>query len=207
MSEILSIRDLRKKRVGFELIVEDLKLSEGEKIAIVGPNGSGKSTLLEIIAGFLPPDAGRVLVCGYSPSRALKKGLIGYSFQELSLPSLLRVSEVLELIQIGKRSKIDENLARALYIDEFYGKLVDKLSGGMKRALSIVAAFTGSKLVLLDEPLAFLDDKRQRGLLEYLRNLKSEKGVIATIPTELVETITGVFDKVYYMKSGRLEVY
>jgi len=207
MFEILSVRGLRKKRAGFELIVESLKLSEGEKIAIVGPNGSGKSTLLEILAGFILPDEGQVLVCGYSPSQALKRGLIGYSFQELSLPPLLRVSEVLELVQIGKRSKIDENLIKALLIDEFYSKLVDKLSGGMKRALSIITAFIGSKLVLLDEPLAFLDDKRQKGLLEYLRSLKSEKGVIATIPTELVETITGVFDKVYYVRSGRLEVH
>ena len=126
-------------------------LEEGEFLTILGPSGCGKSTLLRIIAGLLPPSGGRCLYKG-EPIRkpSLERG---YVFQE---PRLFPWLTVLENIGLGGGSA--QEIVEKMDLQGFGEALPHELSGGMAQRVALARALAAKpKLLLLDEPLASLD--------------------------------------------------
>ena len=135
----------------------------GDCIGIVGPNGCGKSTLLSILAGVLKPSSGTIRYYGKNAleNQVVFRKMTGYVPQENPLMPELSVYDNLRLWYPDKKElakELEEGFLRILGISEFLKMPVSKLSGGMKKRVSIGIALAGMPPVLiLDEPSAALD--------------------------------------------------
>jgi NitT/TauT family transport system ATP-binding protein len=151
----------------------DLAVAPGSFLSLLGPSGCGKSTLLRIIAGLVPPSAGRL------ERRERDLGAhIGFVFQEPTLMPWATVWENVYLpLRLGGRARDDvaksiaETLA-SLGLSGFDQAYPRELSGGMRMRVSIARALvTNPQLLLLDEPFAALDEFTRFRLNEDLLRL------------------------------------
>jgi ABC-type sugar transport system ATPase subunit len=171
MTEV-TLEDVRVERSGrLVLDVPSLALRGGRTTAILGPNGSGKTTLLRVIAGLERSSRGRVLV-GSRPGLAAPD--LAYVFQELvflrqSVRHNLELGLRLRGVdQAERRRRIDESVA-VLDVAHLLERRADQLSGGEARRVSLARALClRAPLVLLDEPLAGLDEQAYGRLLDEL---------------------------------------
>lgn len=139
-----------------------MAIADHEFVSVVGPSGCGKSTLLKIVAGLIPPSAGRVAIHG-EEVRAPHQN-IGMVFQSpVLLPWKTVVENVLLPIEV-KRLKVDQFRDKALDLlslvglREFHNRYPHELSGGMQQRASIVRALIGDPdILLMDEPFGALD--------------------------------------------------
>lgn len=189
----------------------------GECIGIVGANGCGKSTLLSILAGTLRPASGQVLYYGRpawsdavsgrmrSDQEVIRK-MTGYVPQENPLIPELTVYDNLRLWYPDKkilRQELTQGFLSLLGIGDFSRKQVSKLSGGMKKRVSIGIAMAGMPPVLLmDEPSAALDLLCKEDIQRYLQIYLERKGTVVITTHE--ESELALCDKLYIMKDGQL---
>jgi putative ABC transport system ATP-binding protein len=174
----------------FGLSLRQLELGAGETLAILGPSGCGKSTLLRLIAGLLPPNAGKVSI-GVSDIHLLnREGLrnfrlkqIGLVFQDFALLDYLTVSEnILLPAKLGGffsdevTSRV-QSLMDQLGIRDHEKKITRMLSQGERQRVAIARALAHEPtLVLADEPTASLDAARRDGVAAMLVSYAKERG-------------------------------
>lgn len=190
----------------------------GECIGIVGANGCGKSTLLSVLAGTLKPGSGEVSYYGQSAWRGTAGGrmhcdpqvirrMTGYVPQENPLIPELTVYDNLRLWYPDRRQleqELSQGFLSLLGIQEFVSKQVNKLSGGMKKRVSIGIAMAGvPPVLLLDEPSAALDLVCKEDIRRYLRAYLDRKGTVVITTHE--ESELALCDKLYAMKNGQLQ--
>ncbi len=202
-------------RYGDMTVVSDtsLELRKGEVFSLLGPSGCGKTTLLRILAGFLTPAAGRVLVDGRDltdvpPNRRP----INTVFQNYALFPHLTVRENIAFgLTVAKRPKAEierevERMLDLIQLHEHADKKPGQISGGQKQRVAIARALINKpQLLLLDEPLAALDLKlRQRMLIE-LDNIHDEVGITFLYVTHDQGEAMSLSDRVAVMNKGRLE--
>lgn len=191
----------------------------GECIGIVGANGCGKSTLMSVLAGTLKPQSGEVLYYGkYAWNSTASRGgrmqgnrevirkMTGYVPQENPLIPELSVYDNLRL-WYPDRKQLEAELAQGflslLGIGEFRNKQVNKLSGGMKKRVSIGIAMVGMPpVLLLDEPSAALDLVCKEDIRTYLQVYLERKGTVVITTHE--EGELSLCHRLYVMKDGRL---
>ncbi|MEU3537784.1 ABC transporter ATP-binding protein [Streptomyces paromomycinus] len=157
-----------------------LRLEQGESVAIMGPSGSGKSTLLSIALGLLTPTSGTVSVAGIDVHRLKKKARaahratnIGMVFQFGELFPELSPVENVELAALLARSSPKAARARAEKILAELGvpdaECTDELSGGERQRTAVARALINTpKLILADEPTGALDTKTRDHLADLL---------------------------------------
>lgn len=196
-------------------VLEDihLELSGGQFLSIVGPSGSGKTTLLRIIAGFLPPDEGKVYIAGKDvtgiPSRLRHIGMV---FQHYALfPNL----SVYENVAFGLRArkmegtKIDRRVKEMLalvHLEEKMYSMPQELSGGQKQRVALARALAVEpRLLLLDEPLSALDAKVRLELRYELKRIQKEMGITTIYVTHDQEEALSISDLVAVLHKGRIE--
>lgn len=200
----LEISDLKKK-YGKKLVLDGVTFSakEGECIGILGGNGSGKSTLLSILAGVVGADAGTVEV-----KNGDRNARIGYVPQGTPLIEELSAKDNLLLWYDRKtlKQEMESGVLKQLGISDFWRVPVRKMSGGMKKRLSIGCAVSGDpEVLLLDEPTAALDIACKNSIYEYLNAFRKKGGLIlwATHDVHEIETC----DRCYVLRGGKLEDY
>ena len=189
----------------------------GECIGIVGANGCGKSTLLSVLAGTLKPKAGTVIYDGRTAwsgagtgrirgDLEVIRGMTGYVPQENPLMPELNVYDNLRLWYPDKhilKQELEQGFLSLLGIGEFVSKQVSKLSGGMKKRVSIGIAMAGMPpILLLDEPSAALDIICKEDIRTYLQAYLERKGTVVITTHE--ESELALCDKIYVMKNGVL---
>lgn len=180
----------------------------GECIGIVGPNGCGKSTLLSVMAGVLKPLSGKLLYYGKDAleNRVVFQKMTGYVPQENPLMPELSVYDNLRLWYPGKAElakELEEGFLQILGIPAFLKMPVSKLSGGMKKRVSIGIALSGMPPVLiLDEPSAALDLVCKKDIRRYLQIYLERKGTVVITTHE--ESELSLCSSLYVMKSGKL---
>lgn len=185
-----------------------LESERGECIGIVGPNGCGKSTFLSIMAGVLTPASGSICYYGKDAlkNRVVFQKMTGYVPQENPLLPELSVYDNLRLWYPDRaelKRELAEGFLQILGIAEFVNKPVSKLSGGMKKRVSIGMALSGMPPVLiLDEPSAALDLVCKEDIKRYLKIYLEKKGTVVLTTHE--EGELSLCDKLYVMKDGRL---
>ena len=162
------------KHFGGRTTIRDFSLAieQGERIVLFGPSGCGKTTLLRMLAGFVAPDAGSILIQGKIAARDGKILLspearnLGMVFQDLALWPHLTIYGNLEfglkargLPQMERRRRIDETL-KLLKIDRYASAKPHQLSGGEQQRVALARALVMQPLALLmDEPLSSLDEE------------------------------------------------
>jgi ABC-2 type transport system ATP-binding protein len=167
----------------------------GEIFGLVGPDGAGKTTTLRMLAGIMPPDAGRATVAGLDGKRnpeAVKRA-ISYMPQRFGLYEDLTVDENIRFyadlfgVRKTERKLRSEQLLQAAGMSEFRGRLAGRLSGGMKQKLGLVCALIHRpKVILLDEPTTGVDPVSRRDFWRILYELLAE-GVAILISTAYLD--------------------
>ena len=192
----------------------DLKVREGEFIAIVGPSGCGKSTFMKLTTGLKMPSRGRILIDGQPVTGPLK--ISGMAFQAPSLlPWRTTVDNVLlplEIVepfrsQFKSRRKEFEERARKLLQKVGLGGYEDKfpwqLSGGMQQRVSICRALIHEpKMLLLDEPFGALDAFTREELWCILRDLWTEQRFNVILVTHDLRESVFLANTVYVMSKS-----
>jgi ABC-type nitrate/sulfonate/bicarbonate transport system ATPase subunit len=189
-----------------------IEVKAGEFLVIVGPSGCGKSTLLQILAGFLEPSRGQVLVDGdpiAGPS--LDRAMV---FQNYALFPWL---SVLGNVEFGLRSKEISRARRreiALHhlgvvgLQDFANKGIDELSGGMKQRVAIARAFAvDPSIMLMDEPFGALDALTRRFLQHELLRIWREQQRTVVFITHSVPEALFLADRIVIMtaRPGRIK--
>ncbi len=191
----ISIDGIRK-RYGNRIILNGVSLTAdpGECVGILGSNGSGKSTLLRILAGEIRPEAGHFYAgdADLLKDPAGRRALVGYAPQGTPLIEELTALDNLRL-WYGRKllaaSLADGPLA-LLGIPEFLRTPVRKMSGGMKKRLSIGCAVAGNpKILLLDEPGASLDLLCKKAMESYFRAFLDSGGTIFMVTHDVQELL------------------
>ena len=182
----------------------------GECIGILGTNGSGKSTLFSILTGILKSDGGDFLCDGESLFKNVGKRseLVGFVPQSTPLIEELSALDNLRLwyTKEGIKKELDDGVLGMLGIDAFLKTTVSKMSGGMKKRLSIGCAVAHKpKILLLDEPGAALDIICRERICSYIRQFKKDgcTVLIATHDTTEFE----LCDKMYIIKDTKASEY
>lgn len=194
-------------------VIEALKLvnfnvNKQDFLCILGPNGAGKTTLLKIIAGFLKPDKGFVKVFGENPFNNSKVGnLVGFMPQEEQLLETLTISEHIELIAKAKKIKdqsfIKEVMER-LGLTNLLKRKPKELSMGQRRLAQLILSLIHKpKILLLDEPTAYLDNENTLRVLEIIRKLNKDFG-ITIVSTTHDPQIINAFLKSIILREGRI---
>ena len=187
-----------------------LTVARGEFVCIVGPSGHGKSTLLNLIAGFIKPSSGEILVNGKpvegpGPDR-------GVVFQRDTLFLWRRVADNvsfgLEARGVPKdvRKATVERYLKTVGLEDFAGAWPRQLSGGMRRRVAIAAVFANEPDVfLMDEPFVGLDYLRRAQLHKVLLDLWAEGGHRAVFMiTHDVDEALALGDRILVVKEGRI---
>ena len=185
--------------------------NQGEYISIVGANGCGKSTLLGVISGGHKADSGTMLINGENPfknSRVFSE-YIGFVPQENPLMENLSVYDNLKFWYCDSKRDLKQDLQKgvpALFgVSQYLDKRVDKLSGGMKKRLSICLALAKNPPVLiLDEPGASLDIVCKQDIMNYLEAYVKSGGTVVITSHE--ESELRLSDKMYLLKDGVLNL-
>lgn len=196
-----------RKRYGKKKILEDISFqaNPGEAVAIVGKNGCGKSTLLQIMAGILKADSGSINYFNHSArgNRKVFRQFCGYVPQENPLIEELSVEDNLRLWGGGKDSHTLELVTR-FELGQMLKTPVEKLSGGMKRRLSIACALLQSPpILLLDEPTAALDIYYQNSIQHWMEEYREKKGIIVMTTHDEQEILWA--DRCLLLGKGRIE--
>ncbi len=210
----LEVRDLQKRYEDGTRANRGITLSaeSGEILGILGPNGAGKTTLVQQITTELLPTSGEVRVFGHDAvaEPSVVKSLIGVVPQEANLYYYLTAYQHLRIFGRlrglslrGARRRADE-LIEELELTEYRDKLVEKLSGGMKRRVLIgVASLARPSLLVLDEPTTGLDPRSRRGLWSLLRDYRRQ-GTTILMTTHYMEEAEALSDRVGIMRDGQL---
>ena len=193
----------------------DLKIEEGETVAILGSSGSGKSTLLNLIAGIDLPDQGEVRIDGKSLGQMseknrtlLRRRTMGFVFQSFNLIPTLNVYEnlmlPLELNQISKNSGIISQMLEALGLKGREESHPDRLSGGEQQRVAIARALMHQpSLLLADEPTGNLDAETSQETLKLINHLVHRSRTTMIMATHSQEVIEWV-DRVLGIEDGKL---
>ncbi|MCP5152820.1 MAG: ABC transporter ATP-binding protein [Ectothiorhodospiraceae bacterium] len=200
------------RRVVTALDAVTFEQRRGSVVGLVGPDGAGKTTLMRVVAGLLPPAAGRIRLLGEDVAAQPEKvtASIGYMPQRFGLYEELSVVENLDLyadlqgVPRGERSERYDALLGMTGLAPFLDRLAGNLSGGMKRKLGLACALIRTpRLLLLDEPTVGVDPVSRRELWAIVERMVGEAGVDVLVSTAyLDETVR--CDAVVVLDRGRV---
>lgn len=218
--EILHLKNLVKSypdgNQEREIIADlNLKLKQGEVVAVVGPSGSGKSTFLSMAGLLITPNAGEIQIKGTNTSSLndeektlFRKEHIGYIFQGSHLIPYLKVKEQLQIIQSlsdYQNNKEVDKLLLDLGISHRAEAYPEALSGGEKQRVAIARAFINHpSLILADEPTANLDESLGREIIDMIRRQVKARDTAAIVVTHDTSLLS-LMDRVYRLNQGQLE--
>lgn len=202
---MLEVSDI-KKSYGRKNVLEHISFHAdcGECVAVIGRNGCGKTTLMQILAGVIRPNDGGLRYFGKEPlsKRKYFHKYCGYVPQELPLMEELSVKDNLRLWGVGKK-KEDQELLREFQLEDLTHITVAKLSGGMKRRLSIACALAKwPPILLMDEPTTALDLYSKENIRSWIKKYCGMDGIVVMTTHDEKEIMS--CDRCLLMKEGKL---
>ena len=221
------------KRFGGLAAVQDLDLEvwPREIVSVIGPNGAGKTTVFNLITGIYRPSSGDVLLAsrsinGLSPDKVLRRG-IARTFQNIRLFNNMTV---LENVLVGEHTQLKANILgsvfrppgvvreeaeareRAIDLLSFFGpELVDRqeeyvlnLSYAYRRRVEIARALAAkTKLLLLDEPTAGMNEAETLEAVKYVRRLRDELNLTILLIEHKLAVTMGISNRISVLDYGR----
>jgi len=195
----------------------DLRVGQGEFVAIMGPSGSGKSTLLHLMGGLDSPSDGQVLLAGRPLAlltddevTVIRRRQIGFVFQFLNLLPTLTAAENIALPLLLDGWRMKDCMARVQELLDLVGlssrrdHRPDQLSGGEQQRVAIARALVAEPVIVVaDEPTGNLDTRAGREVLRLLRRACDEKGQTIVMVTH--DPLAASFaDRVVFLRDGRI---
>ena len=198
---------------GFDALKKiNLKVKQGEILAMLGPNGAGKTTLISIICGIVTPSSGTVTVDGFDIIKDYRetRSRIGMVPQELNLESFETVFDTVSYSRglYGKSPKPEhiEKILKDLSLWDKKDQRLRQLSGGMKRRVLIAKALSHEpKILFLDEPTAGVDVELRREMWMVVDDLR-KTGVTIILTTHYIEEAEAIADRVAVINQGEIIV-
>lgn len=195
----------------------DLKITEGEFVAVMGPSGSGKSTLLHLIGGLDEPTSGHIVVGGDDFSSLdddaltmLRRRRIGFVFQAFNLITVLTAEEnvALPLVLDGMDEAEAQRRARAALertgLTDRGSHLPAELSGGEQQRVAVSRSLVNEPLLLLaDEPTGNLDSATSDQIMSLLRRLVNDQGQTILMVTHNARH-AAMADRIITLRDGRI---
>src|SRR5205809_4624360 len=226
MKTLLETAGLRKIYAAGKIQIEalrgvDLRIREGELVAIMGPSGCGKSTLMHVLGAMTKPTAGKVVIDGQEVSgmadnelTRIRRDKIGFVFQKFNLLPTLTARANIDIARYihgnGVRSNShDQHLGeilKLLMIENMMGRKPSELSGGEQQRVAIARAVANQPAILLaDEPTGSLDSKNSEVVLNMFRELNRKFKQTVILVTHNPE-LTAFTDRLIEMRDGVIVV-
>jgi molybdopterin-binding protein len=188
-----------------------VKTEDRDILVIIGPTGSGKTTVLNLIAGFVIPDRGSIIVDGLDITKVpVESRRIGYVFQSPSLFPHLTVYENI-VFGVDKRSRKENkiqimNLLHDLNVSHLSSRRIQGLSGGEMQKVALARVLvTKPKVMLMDEPLSQLDSPTKMKLRLDLRRVLKNQRVPTIYVTHFEDDVYGLADTICTLQDGNME--
>lgn len=212
--DAITVKNLQKKYKNETALFDiNLTVKKGEIFGLLGPNGAGKTTTIGCITQLVNPTKGEIKVHGHDIKQEYveAKKLIGLSPQELQFDPYFTLLETLvyQAGYFGIPSKIATKRARK-YLKEFdllhkQNEKNRKLSGGMKRKVSIIKALMHNpEILILDEPTAGLDVDSRYELWKFIQKINKENKITVIITTHYIEEVEQLSHRTCIINKGRV---
>ncbi len=197
----------------------DLTLPGAGVTAFFGESGVGKSTLLRAVAGLERPTDGFIRIKGNVWQDDGKRLFLptyqrplGFVFQDARLFGHLNVTQNLQFgmkrVKEGRHAVSLEQAVELLGIGHLLDRMPDTLSGGERQRVSIARALaTGPDILMMDEPMAALDQKRRQEILPYLHRLNTGLSIPILYVTHSLEEVAALSDHLVLLERGRIAAY
>ena len=212
--DLISIENLSKVYDnGFNALkTVNLKIKQGEIIAMLGPNGAGKTTLISIVCGIVKPTSGVITVDGFDIIKDYRetRSRIGLVPQEISLEQFETVFNNVSYSRglYGKKPN-PQHIEKVLKDFSLWDKKdlrLNQLSGGMKRRVMIAKALSHEPSILfLDEPTAGVDVELRKDMWKVVEGLR-KTGVTIILTTHYIEEAEAIADRVAVINQGEIIV-
>ncbi len=224
---LLSFQNVSKTYNNVTKALQDVTFSieEGEFVSIIGPSGAGKSTLLRCINRLVDASQGTIFFDGHNVTLSKKKELrelrtkTAMIFQHYNLVDRLSVVENVLHGRLGQKSTIsgaaghytEEEKKEAFRIIQEMGleeqayKRCDELSGGQKQRVGIARAIMQHpKLILCDEPIASLDPKSSKVIMDHLKSINQTKNITCLVNLHQVDVAIKYSERIIGVTAGKI---
>jgi len=197
----------------------DLEINEGDFIGMIGPNGGGKSTIIKLILGLLKPWSGGIQYATTPDNERIKIGYLP-QYHEFDQRFPINVLEVVlsgllpEKKGLWRFSKVEKqkanNLLKQLGIKDIAQSSIGELSGGqMQRTFLGRALISNPAVLILDEPVTYVDNKFEQEMYEYLTELNKDSAILLVSHdvgqvSSYVKTIACVNRSLHYHRSNKI---
>jgi iron complex transport system ATP-binding protein len=197
----------------------DFDVAKGDFLGVIGPNGSGKTTLLRVIDGILAPQEGAVSLEGTEIGKLRREDLARSVAVVPQYSALAFPFSVEEVVLMGRAPHLgrwrfegdeDHRIAHeAMEMTDTLGlaaRDMESLSGGERQRVLIARALAQEpRLMLLDEPTAFLDIRHQVDFFDRIRSLNRDRGLTVIAVTHDINLAAHYCDRIILLKNGRIE--
>ncbi len=189
-----------------------LKVAAGERIAILGPSGAGKSTLLSLVAGFLAPASGSIVIDGVDHTRTPPSARpVSMLFQENNLFSHLTVRQNIALgmhpgmkLDEAQKQRLQE-ITERVGLTDMLDRLPSQLSGGQRQRVALARCLVRQQpILLLDEPFSALDPALRKEMLQLLDELCREQKLALLMVSHSIEDAARIASRSIVIKDGRI---
>ncbi|MDS0527556.1 ABC transporter ATP-binding protein [Clostridium sp. SHJSY1] len=213
---MISMENVSKKYKDFKAVDNlDIKIEDGNIVALVGPNGAGKSTTINMLIGTIDMTEGSININGLSVeenSIDIKKQ-IGYVSDDenkfLKLKAIEYLNFVADMYGISEEERKERILSLSVRfnIQNDLNTVMDKFSKGMKQKIMIISSLIHKpKVWILDEPFTGLDPTTSYELKTFMREY-ANKGNIVILSSHILEIVENLCDKVLLIKKGKTLYY
>ncbi|NDO81319.1 thiamine ABC transporter ATP-binding protein [Citrobacter sp. NCU1] len=189
-----------------------LSVERGEQVAVLGPSGAGKSTLLNLVAGFLAPASGTLLIEGEDHTTTPPAHRpVSMLFQENNLFNHLTVQQNIGLgldpglkLNALQREKI-QHIARQMGIDNLMARLPGELSGGQRQRAALARCLVREQpVLLLDEPFSALDPALRQEMLALVSDVCRERQLTLLMVSHSIEDAARIATRSVVVADGRI---
>ncbi|MBM3448446.1 MAG: ATP-binding cassette domain-containing protein [Bacteroidetes bacterium] len=189
-------------QVGFEV-------GKAEIVGFLGPNGAGKSTMMKIITGYIPPNSGKIYVCGYSvlenPFEVKKR--VGYLPEKNPLYMDMYVREYLTFVaQIHKVKEVEkrvEEMIQLVGLGSESHKKIHQLSKGYKQRVGLAQSIIHDpEVLILDEPTSGLDPNQIKEIRDVIVSIGKQKTVL--LSTHIMQEVEAMCSRVIIVRKGEI---
>ncbi|MCL1950288.1 MAG: phosphonate ABC transporter ATP-binding protein [Turicibacter sp.] len=224
---MLQLQQVSKTYDNGKTALQDIsfKVSKGDFVSIIGPSGAGKSTLLRTINQMIPVSDGQILFHEDDVTRANRKKLrtvrrrMGMIFQHYNLVTRMTAVENVLHGRLGYKSTISGVMGRyteeekkkafellgQVGLEEFVYTRCDQLSGGQKQRVGIARALMQEpELILCDEPIASLDPKSSKVVMDYLKSIAKDMGITCLVNLHQVDVAMDYSDRIIGVSGGKV---